>query len=453
MSTALAIASVSLVLKDLLNNGLIDHNISDTAGNVMVTCLPPDKIATGDAELPQLNLFLYHVTPNQGWRNEFYPSKNSSGERISNPPLALDLHYLLTAYSPEELVAEILLGYGMQLFHENPILNREDIRRTLALPSLFTFTGGSALPANLLALSTSKLADQLELVKLTPATMNTEEMSKLWTAFQAKYRPTAAYMATVVLIESEKSTKSALPVKERNIYVKPFKQPVIEKIKSQSAAGQPIMENQKILINYKLVITGFNLRAENTKLNIDGIEYSPLDTDITDTQIIFQIPVALPAGIHGVQVISQIDMGTPEIPHRGVESNIEAFVLCPTIDPAPAKIKFDKLSGSGVSPVLANISLTVTPAIGEKQRTLLLMNQLDNLAETLPAAYSFQSFLPLSPPGPAEDIIIPVSGIKPGTYLIRIQVDGAESPLDTIIYSPVENILNGKYNSPIIIIT
>ena len=34
MSTALAIASVTAVLKDLLNNGLIDHDITTTVGNV-----------------------------------------------------------------------------------------------------------------------------------------------------------------------------------------------------------------------------------------------------------------------------------------------------------------------------------------------------------------------------------------------------------------------------------
>ena len=46
------------------------------------------------------------------------------------------------------------------------------------------------------------LADQLEQIKITPEYLSTEEMSKLWTAVQSHYRPTAAYMATVVLIES-----------------------------------------------------------------------------------------------------------------------------------------------------------------------------------------------------------------------------------------------------------
>src|SRR5579871_6638942 len=133
MSTALAIASVTYVLKDLLNNGIIDADVSSSvAGDIKVTALPPDRIdATADNEQNQLNLFMYQATPNQGWRNEGYPRLDSQGNRIGNPPLALDLHYLLTAYSVSELHSEILLGYGMQLLHEMPVLIRDDIRTSL----------------------------------------------------------------------------------------------------------------------------------------------------------------------------------------------------------------------------------------------------------------------------------------------------------------------------------
>ena len=53
------------------------------------------------------------------------PRATRRGQRITNPPLALDLHYLLTAYGIAELQAEVLLGYGMQLLHEHPVLGRE----------------------------------------------------------------------------------------------------------------------------------------------------------------------------------------------------------------------------------------------------------------------------------------------------------------------------------------
>ncbi len=46
MSTALAIASVTAVLKDLLNNGVVDHNVQPLVGDVTVSALAPDRIIT-----------------------------------------------------------------------------------------------------------------------------------------------------------------------------------------------------------------------------------------------------------------------------------------------------------------------------------------------------------------------------------------------------------------------
>src|SRR5688572_2387227 len=182
MSNALAIASVTAILKDLLNNGLIDHNVSASLGNVIVSALSPDRIDTTSLnQQSQLNIFLYQVTPNAGWRNIGLPARDSRGDRISNPPLALDLHYLLTAYGALELHAEILLGYGMQLLHETPVLTRSAIRTAPGPPTMVSSGGG--LPAELQSLATSELAEQIEQVKISPELMNTEEISRMWTAF------------------------------------------------------------------------------------------------------------------------------------------------------------------------------------------------------------------------------------------------------------------------------
>jgi hypothetical protein len=131
-------------------------------------------------------------------------------------------------------------------------------------------------------------------------------------------------------------------------------------------------------------------------------------------------------------------MGTPAIPHRGVESNLEAFVLRPTIDP-PASLVF--VSGPGPSPISGTISFSVNPPIGDQQRVLLLLNELVPVASPpqniQSEAYSFvaPSRTPLSPPagppGSSSAITIPIRGVKAGTYLVRVQVDGAESMLGT----------------------
>jgi hypothetical protein len=442
VSTALAIASVSAVLRDLLNNGVIDHNLSFVVGSdVIVSALPPDRIDAIDANpadrRSRLNLFLYQVTPNASWRNAELPSRNGSGERISNPPLALDLHYLLTAYGAEEMHAEILLGYGMQLLHETPVLTRAAIRTALAPPA--TVPAGGDLPAAMRNLFTSQLAEQVEQIKIVPEALTTEEVSRMWSAFQAKYRPSTAYHVSVVLIESRRAARSALPVRQRNVYVVPFRRPLIEAVLSQRQAGDPILPepDQPILDGYNLVLRGQQLRGEETRLNVGGIEVTPADADVTDTQIIAPLPAGLAAGVQGVQVIQRIPMGLPPVPHRGVESNLAAFVLHPQIT-APISLANIQTASDGTRS--ADATLTVAPPVGAMQRVILLLNEFQPVLLSPPAgrarAYSFVAPPRLSlqspppgPPPPQTAITIPISGVVPGAYLVRVQVDGAESPL------------------------
>ncbi|MEO8108831.1 MAG: DUF4255 domain-containing protein [Ginsengibacter sp.] len=423
MSSALAIAGVTLCLKDLLNDGLINHDIVGTTGvTVAVTSLPPDRIVIEDGQ-SQLNIFMYQTSFNQGWRNEGQPSFNSRGDRVSNPPLALDLHYLLTAYGGAELHSEILLGYGMQLLHETPVLPRDSIRRSLN-PSDIEDAGN--LPLALRVFSSVGLADQLEQIKIIPEVMNPEEISKLWTAFGAKYRPTAAYRVSVVLIESTRSVKSALPVQERKIYVAPFAPPVIENIKSQADDDAPIVETQKILSGYNLVIEGYQLRSELVFVNVGGVEVIPDAENISYKKIVVKIPGSLQAGVHGVSVVHPMLLGSPPVPHNGVSSNESSFVLSPEI----VNVSLSNQAGSSTSRS-ADVTIEVTPPISENQKVVLLLNEYQPAATAVTGrSYSFQSPLPLSsPPAQIDIITIPVSGVTAGDYLVRVQIDGVASGL------------------------
>src|SRR6266571_2710843 len=177
MSSPLAIGAVSAVLRNLLDNGMIEAGAA-VGSTVSVTAVAPDTIDLEKPEdPPRLNLFLHQVTPNSGWRNNGLPSRSAiSGERLTNAPLALDLHYMLTAYGRADFEAEILLGYGMHLLHERPVLDRAAIRRALD-PSPF---GASILPPAFQALTASDLADQVDSVTITDESLDSEEMSRLW---------------------------------------------------------------------------------------------------------------------------------------------------------------------------------------------------------------------------------------------------------------------------------
>jgi hypothetical protein len=372
MSTSLRIASVTYVLKDLLNNGLIDHDVTGAVGEtVTVTALPPDRVIPANGNEPsQLNLFMYQATYNQGWRNVDQPSFNSRGERIASPPLAIDLHYLLTAYGSAELHTDILLGYGMQLLHENPALDRESIARSLAPPS----DAGEGLISSLRLLSTSRLAEQAEMIKITPESLSAEDISKLWAAFGTKYRPTAAYKVTVVLIESEKLSKPSLPVKARKIYVTPFRTPLIETIASQSAAGQPIVINQKIFNGYRLILQGKYFTNELVQVMVNGEEITGAASELTieESKIGFKL-ANLKAGKQEVQIIHPSLMGSPPVAHKGVSSKTEIFTISPqvtNIDP----FVVDDISVSGL--VSGTIKLKADPKVEPGQKVILLLNEI-----------------------------------------------------------------------------
>lgn len=210
MSNAFAIAGVTAVLRDLLESGLIEHRVTDAVGaGVTVSTVSPDMIPIeGDHAVPRLNLFLHQVTYSAAWRNEQLPSHDAAGRRTSNPPLALDLHYLLSAYGIAELEAEVLIGYGMLLLHQHPIISRDAIR--LALDG--SRVRGAQLSPVQQALRSADIADQVEMLRITPSNMGSEEMSRLWSALQAHYRPSVAFQVSVVLIEQAMPMVEPLPV-------------------------------------------------------------------------------------------------------------------------------------------------------------------------------------------------------------------------------------------------
>ena len=193
MSSALAIAAMTAVLKSLLDNRLIQSGVTASVGEVTVTALPPDRIAVGNDERSQINLFLYRVTPRTTWRGGQSPSDARS------PALTLDLYYLITAYGARDFEAEILLGYAMQLFLATPVLTGAAIREVLASD----LAGGGGAGLSHARFTPDVLTDHTEAVTLSPEFIGGEEASRLWSALQAKYRPSVAYKVSAVTIEVE----------------------------------------------------------------------------------------------------------------------------------------------------------------------------------------------------------------------------------------------------------
>jgi hypothetical protein len=207
MKSALALASVTAILKNLLENGLVAHGVTANVGaDTTISALPPDRIKTGDDERAQLNLFLYQVTP-RGLNSSSRYAPEGNPNRRPGTPLTLELLYLLTAYGAQDYHTEILLGYALSLFQENPVVTAAAIRKILAEVS--SAEGGKLVLPALAALASPELAGQLHQITLCPQLLPGEEMSKLWSTLQTRYRPSMVYKATVALGDPARSEEAA----------------------------------------------------------------------------------------------------------------------------------------------------------------------------------------------------------------------------------------------------
>lgn len=436
MSNALAIAAVTAVLKDRLNDGLLNANLG-SLGGFTVSSLPPDRIGADETPANRLNLFPYRVSPNTGWSNERLPSHSTAGARVTNPYLAIDVHYLLSAYGTEDLNDQILLGYGMQVLHETPVLGRDAVRASLGGGAV----DGGLLPAPFLELAAADLADQVEQVRISPYYPELEATSQLWSSLNTGLRPTALYQATVLLIELRRPTSAALPVGEARLFVPTLRRPTITRLLSQADAGSPAIQGAKIVHGRRLVLTGSGLKGEQTRVEVDGVTVDENDLELSDRRIAFALPSELRAGVRGARVVHGLD--TPDggsLP--GESSNVTAFVLSPSFVPGPDPAPFT-LEGTALTdpaepagPVDGTVRVRLAHEAGADQRAELVLNELGGAA-----TYGFAAD---RLPAAAPELTFPIRGVAQGTYIARVRIDGAESPLTTT---------DGSWSGPVLEVT
>lgn len=416
MSSPLAVAAVSAVLRNLLDNGLVD--VGNAVGAVAVTAVAPDLIKLDDPNAgPSLNLFLHRVTPNQGWRNVGMPAYDGGGGRLANPPLALDLGFLVTAYGVSDFQAEILLGYAMSVLHEHPVLDRAAVRRALDPSPL----GPSILPPAFQALAASDLADQVESVRVTWEPMDGEEMSRLWSAMQAHYRPTAAYVASVVLIEAERPVRHGLPVlsrgpvdpatgRDRGVVVAPSLEPPLPTLVAVRPPGSQVAARLGDVVRLE------GVHLDGTGLVVD-FAHPLLDTPRTLTVGTHDEPrhldVTLPSGATafqewpaGVWSVSVRLTRTGERVERTTAVAAMLLAPVPVLAPAPAVVR-----GAGA----VTVTLGVRPRVRPSQRATLALGTDVAVADPHPTA--------------AASLTFRFGEVPDGARRVRLTVDGVESLL------------------------
>lgn len=407
MSNSLAIATTTVVLGDVILSGL------GGVPGANVTTVRPDEKENGAAS-PEANVFLFQVTPNAALRNADLPTRGTGGELRRRPQLALDLHYLISFYGNEAILEpQRLLGGAVSALHARPRITREAVQAIVDAAS-------GADPADPRRyLGDTDLGAQVEHVAFTPLPLNLEELSKLWaTLFRVPYVLSTAYLASVVLVETQVTPRPSLPVRTSNVYVIPVRRPFVETVVAEDGPDEPILPGTTILVR------GQRLQGEVTRLRIGGALVEPAPDAIGETEIraVLGPPLfaagALRAGVQGAQVVHLLDIGTPPTPHRGFESNVAPFVLHPNL----TSTSVTNVTGTGTEPRSATVAVDAEPPIGKDQRVVLLLDDA-----TDGDAYTFEA-----PPRAldAEPVEVPVEGLAAGTYLVRIQVDGAESRLE-----------------------
>lgn len=348
---------------------------------------------------------MYYASINPALRNMNLPSMDSNGAQISNPPLAINLHYLVTAYGANPYDPEILLGFAMQVFHNTPVVPRTVIQTALtALDS-----GTPSNEQKLIAFST--LASQIEHIRITPEALTTEEIYRLWTAFQVSYRPTTSYQVSVVVIQNTQSYQSNLPVQQRSLVALPLTGPMISTVSPLIVVPGQIM-----------TISGSNFLngpVSNTLVSFD--ESTPVTAATVQGNLVrVVVPNTLAAGICNVRVMCNVTFPSGST-HPCFASNAVPFQLIPTIKP-PTTPPYKTTQG-------AAFPVTVTPPVGNMQTVVVYIGD-----QAIPQAQG-----PLTAPTTSNTVTVTVpSTIPPATYPLRVEVDGAQSLLtqDTNKASP-----------------
>jgi hypothetical protein len=412
MSSALAAAATIRVIASKIDQGVSSAVNASTplssllGANWNTRCQSPDQVPIEGAEEAHLNLFLYSVSMNQGWRNAGAPVRDASGRRIGRPPLGIDLHFMMSAYGPDDYVPEMLLGIGMQVLHETPFLDRGYIQAL--------FSGAAGFTDE--ALAGSLLDQQVEQIKIMPHDLSADDLYKLWSAFGSKCRPSAAYLATVVLIESTAPTTTGLPVLKRNLGVLPYTQPVIAALSPATfmLPKPPAMQ--------LLTLTGQGLSQPDALAVFNGLTSSPTASGPTAGSIVTAVPPTVTPGSNAVSIVVSTALGPPPAKPVGGSDPV-GFVVQPAI----------AVNGAvAIAGGVTGYQVTLWPPLGSMQNVSLPLDQMD-VAPGYQLHYqidALQSDITTSAAGSVVLFRDPPGGdaVQTGSsYLVRVSVDGTQS--------------------------
>jgi hypothetical protein len=425
MSNHLAVAATTRTLAHLLDRELTE----DFAAAHAVPGRPDANVGNAD---PQARIFLYRVEPNAAWRTTALPSRSPTGQVYERPQIGLTLHYLVTFVGNEALQEpQRILGSVMRTLNSRPVLTRTEIEAMVAAAVLED-------PASPMALA--DLAEQPEVVRVSPLPLTLDELSSLWSSFfQTPYQLSVAYEASVVVLTADDLPTRSLPVRERQIFTTTMLRPTIGAAEAEDGLFHPVQ------VGTTLVITGNQLQGDDmTVVAFGGIEVVPDPALVTGARIEVEVPADARAGAVGLRVIHRRAMGDPPQPRLAGQSAAFPVVVQPRITTAADVHDLDIDAETGLRS--GGITVSVEPMVGSRQMVTLFLNAVPSGTGQ---SFVFEDERRDGPGDPDEtaDLDIAFAGVPAGDYLYRVTVDGAETPLEVgAAPGPTE----GQYVGPVV---
>ena len=115
-----------------------------------------------------------------------------------------------------------------------------------------------------------------------------------------------------------------------------------------------------------------------------------------------------------------------------VESNVSLFYLQPVIRQGPTPPNDDLITvgtaDTTQTPPVTPVTVQLDPALESTQQVQLLLNELAPPAGAVPLSFTFDADASQIS---ANSVTFSTFGTRPGAYLVRVRVDGAESVLRT----------------------
>ncbi|MBE9047733.1 DUF4255 domain-containing protein [Pleurocapsales cyanobacterium LEGE 10410] len=395
MSNHLAIATVTASLQRVLQ-----HSIQLDVEGASVTTVKPESLGGGVSETG-VNLYLYHIKRNSAWGNSDLPARQRRGDAVKRNQIGIDLFYVITfTGNDNELEPQRLLGTTLKILEDRSVISPQIIRETIA-DSAFSY------------LADSDLDSQVEIIRTEFLSISTDELSKIWSVFfQTSYALSVVYKVTAVLIEGEEPLQRALPVRAKNFGLLSYaQQPIIQQVVADTGRYQPILTNSTLLIK------GRKLATPGIQVRIAGQAIAPPTVRATEIRLPLSSIGAntLKAGVLPLQVGCY---GEESDRASMVESNVFPFILRPSIVGLTADMEEVDEGCSG------EIAVTLDVMVTPQQRVILLLNHRD--AE-VNQSYLFEA---RSRDEEGQIVMFDAKKIEPGEYLVRVQVDGAESVLE-----------------------